>query len=178
MYTLTAIDFDANEYANQAGGYLSEYSDYLGSIGQASGADVIEKIALENSINPRVLLALLEYQSGWVNSFPNNPKTEDYPFGYIDANEKGLLNQVKWAVNQLSLGYYGWREGRLRELKFNDGAITRLQPDLNAGTVALLYYFAQLNNSQDWLHITNPEVGFSALYEQMFGSPWVRANSV
>jgi murein DD-endopeptidase MepM/ murein hydrolase activator NlpD len=178
VYTLSAIDFDANEYANQAGGYLSEYSDYLGSIGQSSGADVIAKIALENSINPRILLALLEYQSGWVTSFPNNSTAEDYPFGYIDANEKGLLNQVKWAVNQLSYGYYGWREGRLREIKFSDGATTRLQPDLNAGTVALLYYFAQLNNSQEWLQITNPEVGFSAVYEQMFGSPWVRANSV
>ena len=178
VYTLSGIDFDASDYVNQAGGYLSEYSEYLGSIGQSTGAEVIEKIALENSINPRILLALLEYQSGWVTGYPSNSKMEDYPLGYIDESQKGLLRQIKWAVNQLSFGYYGWREGRLNEIQFSDGAITRLQPDLNAGTVAVLYYFAQLNNSQDWLHITNPEVGFSALYEQMFGNPWVRANSV
>jgi hypothetical protein len=178
VYTLSAIDFDVAAYVSQAGGYLSEYSEYLGSIGQSSGAEVIEKIALENSINPRILLALLEYQSGWVYGYPNNSKAEDYPFGHIDEDKKGLLRQLKWAVNQLSIGYYGWREGRLNEIQFSDGTKSRLQPDLNAGTVAMLSYFAQKHNSQDWLHITNPEVGFPALYEQMFGNPWVRANTV
>ena len=178
VYTLSAIDFDTSSYVNQAGGYLSEYSDYLGSIGQSSGAEIIEKTALENSINPRLLLALLEYQSGWVYGQPSNLMSQDYPFGVVDLDEKGLLRQLKWAVNHLSIGYYGWREGRLNEIQFKDGATARLEPDLNAGTVALLYYFAQFHNSQDWLHVVNPEVGFPAVYEQMFGNPWMRANSV
>ncbi len=178
VYTLSAIDFDATSYVAQADGYLSKYSDYLGSIGQSSGAEIIEKIALENSINPRLLLALLEYQSGWVYGQPSNLMLEDYPFGIIDLDQKGLLRQLKLAVNHLSVGYYGWREGRLNEIQFKDGATARLEPDLNAGTVALLYYFAQFHNSQDWLHVVNPEVGFPAVYEQMFGNPWMRANSV
>jgi murein DD-endopeptidase MepM/ murein hydrolase activator NlpD len=178
VFTLSAIDFDVNGYVYQAGGYLNDYSEYLGSVGQSTGAEIIKKIALENSINPRILLALLEYQSGWVTGYPSNSQMKEYPLGHIDEEKEGLLRQIKWVVNQLSIGYYGWREGRLNEITFSDGATARLQPDLNAGTVALLYYFAQQHDSQDWLHVTHPEVGFPALYEAMFGNPWIRANSV
>jgi murein DD-endopeptidase MepM/ murein hydrolase activator NlpD len=178
VFTLSAIDFDVTSYVDQAEGYLSEYHEYLGSVGESTGAEIIAKISLENSINPRILLALLEYQSGWVTGQPRTSNMEDYPFGHIDEGEKGLLRQVKWAINQLSIGYYGWREGRLNRIQFSDGATARLQPDLNAGTVAVLYYFAQFYNSRDWLHVINSEVGFPAVYTQMFGNPWVRANSV
>jgi hypothetical protein len=178
VFTLSAIDFDVSFFVNQAGGYLSEYSEYLGSVGQSTGAEIIEKIALENSINPRILLALLDYQSGWVTGYPVNSIQEKYPMGYIDSKQEGLLRQLKWAVNQLSIGYYGWREGRINEIKFIDGATARLQPELNAGTVAVLHYFAQFYDTRDWLYHINPETGFPARYEQLLGSPWVRANSV
>ena len=179
VYTLSGIaGFDIQNYVTEQGGYLSTYRDYLGSAGNLSGAGIIAKIALENSINPRLLLALLEYQSSWVSGQPKNPTAEEYPYGLINADESGLLNQLKWAVNQLSIGYYDWREGRMNEIRFKDGATARLEPTLNAGTVAVLYYFAQLYDSRDWLHAINPETGFPALYEQMFGNPWVRANSV
>ena len=81
---------------------------------------------------------------GRFNPQPKNPTAEEYPYGLINADESGLLNQLKWAVNQLSIGYYDWREGRMNEIRFKDGATARLEPTLNAGTVAVLYYFAQL----------------------------------
>jgi hypothetical protein len=85
---------------------------------------------------------------------------------------------MKWAVNQLSIGYYGWREGRLSEIKFRDGITARLAPGLNAGTAALQYYFAQVYDSQQWLVAMDPETGFPAVYERMFGNPWARALTV
>ena len=179
VYTLSAIvGFDTQNYVSETGGHLSKHYEYLGSVGHSSGAEIVEKIALENSINPRLLLALFEYQSGWVLGEPATQTQLDYPFGLMDPDRKELVYQLKWAVNNLSIGYYDWREGRLNEIKFKDGATARLEPSLNAGTAALLYYFAQIYNSQDWLHAINPETGFPALYEQMFGNPWVRANSV
>ena len=179
VYTLSGIvGFDIQAYVAKQGGYLSSYREYLGSAGDLSGAEVVGKIALENSINPRLLLALLEYQSGWVLGQPATKTQRDYPYGLIDPDRKEFIYQIKWAVNQLSIGYYDWREGRMNEIKFKDGTAARLEPGLNAGTVALLYYFAQLYNSQDWLNATNPETGFPALYEAMFGNPWMRANSV
>lgn len=175
VYSPSAVDFDVEAYIARAGGYLSGYDEWLQSTRTTSGAAVVQRVALDNSINPRLLLALLEYQSGWVNGQPQNAAQSDYPLGYKDPNKKGLYRQLVWAINQLSVGYYNWREGRLLELQFSDGVSARLAPDLNAGTAALLYLFAQLYDSNAWLQVTNPEGGFPALYESMFGSPWLRA---
>jgi murein DD-endopeptidase MepM/ murein hydrolase activator NlpD len=177
VYSPSALDFDVNTFVEQSGGYLSDYSQYLATTGITSGPEVVQRIATENSINPRLLLALLEYQSGWV--FSQEPSGSiDYPLGKVNLRDKGLYKQLAWAVNQLSIGYYGWREGRLTEIKFKDGITARLAPDLNAGTAALQYYFAQLYESEQWVAALDLDSGFPALYESMFGSHWVRAMSV
>jgi LysM repeat protein len=177
VYSPSGIDFDVKAFVDQAGGYLSTYDQYLATTGVTSGPDVVARIAIENSINPRLLLALLEYQSGWVYSAQPGG-SEEYPLGKVNKRDAGLYKQLAWAVNQLSIGYYGWREGRLTEINFKDGITARLAPDLNAGTAALQYYFAQLYDSQEWVAALDPDQGFPALYERMFGSPWVRALSV
>ena len=178
VYALSAIDFNVENFVWEAGGYLRSYHVYLGSSGETFGGEIVREIALDNSINPRLLLALLEYQSGWVYGQPDTLMEQDYPLGKVSLSQKGLLRQLKWAVNQLSIGYYGWREGRLSEITFRDGVTAHLAPDLNAGTAALQYYFAQVYDSQGWLAAMDPETGFPALYEQMFGNPWPRAQVV
>jgi murein DD-endopeptidase MepM/ murein hydrolase activator NlpD len=135
-------------------------------------------VAIENSINPRLLLALLEYQSGWVYGECGNLAQQDYPLGHIILNRKGLYQQLAWAVNQLSIGYYGWREGLLTEIQFPDNVTARLAPDLNAGTVALQYYLAKVYDPQGWLMALDAAQGIPALYEKLFGSPWLRALDV
>jgi LysM repeat protein len=178
VFSFTSVDFDINTYVKGAGGYLDGYHEYLGTNGETYGADLIQLLAQDNSINPRLLLALLEYQSGWVTGRPSNLAASDYPMGQVDLDRKGLLRQMKWSVNQLSIGYYGWREGRLSEIEFQDGVTARLAPGLNAGTAALQYYFAQVYDSQGWLKAMDPEQGFPALYENMFGNPWGRARTI
>jgi murein DD-endopeptidase MepM/ murein hydrolase activator NlpD len=178
VFSPSAVDFDVREFVAQAGGYLSTFAQYLGTTGNTSGADVIYRVAIENSINPRILLALLEYESGWIYGTPENSDQIDYPMGLVVLREKGLYQQLTWAMSQLTSGYYGWREGRLVELNFSDGITARLSPDLNAGTTALQYFFAQRRDSQGWLEALDKESGFPALYERMFGSPWVRAQTV
>jgi LasA protease len=98
--------------------------------------------------------------------------------GLIDLSEEGLFHQLVWAVNQLSIGYYAYREGRLTEIHFSDGVTARLAPDLNAGTAALQYYFAQLYSGQQWLDALNPESGLPAVHNRMFGNMWERAAMV
>ena len=178
VFSPSAVDFDVSAFVEQAGGYLSRHSEYLASTGLTRSADIIARVAIENSINPRLLLALLEYQSGWVYGEPADLAKSDYPMGKIDLKYKSLYHQLTWAVNQLSIGYYDWREGRLTEIHFSDGITARLAPDLNAGTAALQYFFAQLNNSQDWLSALDPQAGLPTLHERMFGNPWVRARVV
>jgi murein DD-endopeptidase MepM/ murein hydrolase activator NlpD len=86
----------------------------------------------------------------------------------------GLYRQLGWAVNQLSLGYYGWRDGLITEFYFPNGTATRIPPTLNAGSVALQYLFAQLYDSDDWQRAVDIDEGLPALYARMFGNPWQR----
>jgi LasA protease len=175
VYSPSAIDFDVAVFVQAAGGHLSTYRQYLASTGMTSGAAVVARVAIENSVNPRLLLSLLEYESGWVYGEPKDTSHLEYPMGYVSPNEDGLYHQLTWAVNQLTIGYYGWREGYLTEFHFPEGVVARLAPDLNAGTAALQYVFAKLNDSQGWLRALDPLSGFPALHARMFGDPWQRA---
>ena len=180
VYSPSAIGFDVATFAASYPGYLNTYTEYLKSTGQTRGVDIVARVALDNSINPRLLLALLEYQGHWLtqSAMDLSSEAKTYPLGYHDARRKRLFHQLAWAVNQLSIGYYGWREGWLTEIVFADGVTARLAPDLNAGTVALQYLFAQLYPSTAWLQVMDPNQGFMALYRDLFGDPWARAHQV
>jgi LasA protease len=177
--TDTDFPVDVVEFVNQAGGYLSETREYEHST-LTHGGEIVKEIAQNNSINPFLLLALLEYQSHWVYGQPQNLAQLKYPLGYIDYDEDGLVNQLRWAVNQLSIGYYGWREGRLTEIVLENsqnssGYVTaRIEPSLNAGSVALQYYFSQIFDSDEWIQALDDDTGFITDYQEMFGSPEAR----
>ncbi len=178
VYSPSAVSFNTVTFAQEAGGYLSTYQEWHKSTGMKSGAEIVERVAVENSINPRLLLALLEYHSHWVYGRPSAPALIDYPMGLILPSAKGLYNQLVWAVNQLSAGYYAYREGRLTEIRFKDGVKMRLAPDLNAGTVGLQYYFAQIYTSQEWMQALDAQSGLPGVHATMFGDPWARARTV
>ena len=102
----------------------------------------------------------------------------DYPMGYQNPFYKGMFSQMVWAVNQLSIGYYGWRTGMITELSFPDGTHLRLDPRLNAGTVAIQYLLSKLHSQSQWSQMIDPNNGFPAMYAQLFGDPWARGDSV
>jgi len=178
IFSATAVNFDLESYVRKAGGHLSKFREYLGSTGWVEGDKAIARLASENSINPRLLLGLLEYESRWVRGEPVDILHSDYPMGFEDFRYKGMYIQMVWAVNQLSIGYYGWRSGTLTQLKFPDGTQLRLDPRLNAGTVAIQYLFSRLHSQSQWSQIINPDTGFPAMYTEMFGDPWTRADIV
>ncbi len=177
VFSPSALDFDIDTFIAEAGGYLSTYRQYIVDDWYDAG-DVIRKVAIEDSINPRLLIALLEYQSNWVYGYPANLAQEKYPMGIILPEKDGLYKQLALAVKHLSAGYYGWREGRLANLEFTDGTSMRLAPNVNAGSVAIQYFFANFYDSQRWQGTLYGEDSLPVLYEHMFGSPWVRAQSV
>jgi LasA protease len=178
VFSGTAVNFNIDNFVSQAGGTLSSYREYLGTTGWTTGAGEIKRAAYDNSINPRLLLGVLEYESHWVRGQPIDALHVDYPMGYQNELNKGLFLQLEWAVNQLSIGYYGWRAGTLTTLKFADGTSLRIDPRLNAGTVAIQYLFAQLHSQSQWAQIINSNQGFSTSYNDMFGDPWSRGDVV
>jgi LasA protease len=163
--------FDTIEYVSQAGGYLSTYQEYMRSTGYTSAAEILERAARENSINPRLLLALLEYQCSCVTGPLREDVNPDFLIGLDDPSRKGLYRQLGWVINQLSLGYYGWRRGLLADLKFAEGLPSRLAPDLNGGSASLAYLFSRLFDREAWEKAMSLEGGFASLYREMFSDP-------
>lgn len=174
----STVNFDIEEFTQGAGGYLSNYKEYLGTTGITTGADIIKRVALEYSINPRLLLSLLEYQSGWVYGEPINELQKSYPFGYINKDSKDLYRQAVWAAGEIASGYYGWREGTIVAITFPDKSILRLAPELNSGTVGIMAYFSKLLNLSEWAGALYTETGLIDLHENMFGNPWIKAQEV
>jgi len=178
VFSPSAADFNIDAYVKQAGGYLSTYRQYLGSTEWTSGSDIIKRVALDNSINPRILLALLEYKAHWVFGQPQNLAETFYPLGVLDRERRDLYAQLNWAVDNLSIGYYSWRQGRLTAFTFPDGTSIRTDPRLNAGTVAIQYLFSLQENMREWGGDLYNRESFPATYEKMFGNPWIIAQSV
>ena len=178
VYSPTSLDFAIKTYVKDAGGYLSTgYSEYVYNATH-TGAEVVQIVAQENSFNPRLLLALLQYQANWVTGQPGNMAQSEYPLGNLDVNYRGLYKQLSWTIRQLSIGYYGWRTGKITSLTFKDQTSLRLSPELNAGTVAVAYFFAKFYDQREWARVLYSNDSFPALYEKMFGSPWVRTQPI
>lgn len=171
----SSIDFDTQSFVDQAGGYLAGYNEAVYAFDVMSGADIIDKVATEFAIHPRLLLALLEYQSGWVyGSRPDNEFDQYYPLG-IKLDAVGLYHQLVQAAGVIESGYYGWREGTVVTAEFKDGWKLRLAAELNCGSVGLMQFFASLSRFEDWSNDLYGENGFLATYSKMFGDPWLIA---
>jgi murein DD-endopeptidase MepM/ murein hydrolase activator NlpD len=168
VYSPRVEGFDTQDYVSRNGGYLSNHQEYMRSTGLTSGAEIVERVALENSIHPRLLLALLEYQCGCVLGSIVDGIEPEYLMGVDDPNRKGLYRQLGWVVNQLSLGYYGWRRGMLSDLAFQSGTAVHLPPDLNAGSVSIAYLFSRLYDREGWDRAMDPQEGFKTLLDSMF----------
>lgn len=173
IYSPSTTDFQVGDFIEDGGGYLSTYSEKVnGKL--LSGEEIVQKVAVENSINPRLLLALLEYRSGWVFGDPLDAALINYPIGFNVPDYKGLYYELVLTATHLGVGYYGWRAGSLTSLRFEDGSAARLSPGLNAGTVALQNFFAKLSDQDEWREYLYGEEGFIPLHQQMYGDPWMR----
>jgi len=172
VFSPHAAEFDVVAFAEEQGGYLTEYREYVGDAWH-SGPEVVALAARDNSINPRLLLAFLEQESGWVTD-PTAPVGNDfdYPMGEVDPQIPGLYRQLAWLANELGNGYYGWRSGALTDVRLQDGEQVRLAPALNAGTVALQYYFSLTASGYDQWSTLIDMNGFMAQYRSFFGDPW------
>lgn len=176
IYSPTAADFDTQAYLQAVGGFLSTYSEQVDGE-RKSGAQIIQLVAEEFSVSPRLLLAFLEHRSGWVLGTPANPD-RDYPIGFHASGQRGLYKELAMVGTHFTIGYYGWRSGVLTTLKFADGRQARLNPLINVGTAGVQNLFAKFYDPKDWFEVLYGSENFLGLYVLMFNDPWVRAASV
>lgn len=163
-------DFNLSEYISQSGGYLAFLQQEVGNE-TLSGIEIVQRVADNHSINPRLLLAFVEFRSGWVFRYDTSPNTT-HPLGLDIPNYEGFYLELSVAARMINTGYYAWREGKLSEITFTDLKSQRIPSNLNAGSVGILYLFAQLYPSYTLNDVLNGEGGFIPLYTSMFGDPW------
>lgn len=173
----TAADFDVAGYISQAGGYLSTYTERV-SKETLTGAQIVQRVATESSVNPRFLLAWIELRTGWVVGRHPAPQDPYYPLGFKIPNWERLYKELVISSTHLHLGYYGWREGSLSEITFRNGYKLRLAPGLNAGTVGLQNLFTRLYDQEEWDAALYGVDGIAAVYRNMFGEPWARSTAM
>lgn len=168
VYGPIAGTFDVDAFLLSKGGYLASYTqDVNGET--LSGAQALERIAQDYSINPRLLLTLVEYRSGWVTN-PSPVETSN-PFGYISDWYSGFYRQLAWASIQLNSGYYRWRDGSATNWVLSDSSLVPIDPTINAGTAGVQNFFGKLDGYPAWLTDVSP-TGFFATYSALFGYPF------
>lgn len=177
IYGPTGGDFNASEYGFEAGGFLASYSEPVNDK-VLMGPDIVQRVAIETSTNPRLLLAFLEYQSGWVSGFPLNAEADHYPIGYGATADPGLYKELMITARLLAQGFYEWRDGTRVQLTFYGGGEGRLDPRLNAGSAAIMRVFASLYRQNNWQEKMVGASSFPDFYQQMFGDYWERAAAV
>lgn len=173
----SAVDFDIKAYINDSGGFLKSYEEIVD--GQmVSAAQIIERVSEEASVSPRILLAFLEYRSGWVTQQTVDPKSINYPIGFRVPGYKGLYLELVLTGTHLNAGYYGWRSALKTSLKFPDGSTARMSPTINAGTAGVQNLFSKFYSKSRWFDVLYSPGSFIETYITMFGDPWERAARV
>jgi len=168
FYSPSAVGFDTISVAAQFGGKLNRYSEKLEDGTTLRGAEIVQRVADEFSVNPRLLLAVLEYRSGWVSSEGKTGITEDYPLGLKDANRKGLYKQLSWAANEMTRGYTLWELSAVAVWTLSDGAVMRVDATINGATAGIQYLLSLLLDKAEWKTAVSPD-GFFAVYQRLFG---------
>ena len=172
IYGPATTYFDVADFTAQQGGYLAAYQEVVDG-SPLSGPAIVTRVAREYSVNPRLLLALLEYRSGWVTSAQQPDETAiSYPLGwYADAHRSGLYLQLAWAADQLNYGYYLWRAHGIYSWLLADGSVYTIAPTINAGTAGVQYLMGRFHGKDTWEGSLGAG-GLIAVYRQLFDEPF------
>lgn len=162
------VGFNTTAFVNAHDGWLKTYRTYAGDAWR-TGPELVDFVATNYSVSPRLLLALLEYQGGALTQ--PQPPVDKYLLGHRQVYYESIYLQLVWAANTLNNGYYRWRDGSLLEFDLADGILTRPDPWQNAASVSLQYYFSRIYGSGNFQSATG-SMGFIQTYKELFGDPW------
>jgi len=164
----TSVGFNTAAFVSDHSGWLNGYRAYAGGDWR-SGAEIVDYVATNYSINPRLLLALLEYQGKALSA--KQPPVRSNILGFTRPYWNTPYLQLVIAANTLNNGYYGWRTGDLLKFEGRDGNLILPDPWQNAGSVAIQYYFSKILPESGYTTAIGPE-GFIKTYIEVFGNPW------
>jgi len=170
VYGPRDVDFDIVSFVNAQPGWLKNVRDTVGEKTR-SGAEVIYYVSQLFSVSQKLILSILEFQTGALSN-PDIPEDiNGYLLGNRDPLHKGFAQQIIWLANFLNNQYYRWRDGTFTTYKHSDGRLEKPDPWQNAATVSLQYYYSQIMN-RDRYNLAVSELGLLNTYVQYFNDPW------
>jgi LysM repeat protein len=171
----THVGFDVAAFVAGQAGPLGAYVEAVNGE-TLGGAEIVERVARDFSVGPRVLLAMLEARSGFVTgSAVADAGGADYPAGLVDPSRSGLWLQLNWLADRLNGGYYDWKTRGNRILMLRDGAVLAGDESLGPGSFAVQRALALQSTSAELA----PRIeAFIAAYQALFGDPWSREAAV
>lgn len=172
VYAPASALFDLEEEVRRWDGQLNRYRELVEGE-ERTGVEILQRVAQRYSVNPRLLLALLEYQSGWLTRSDVAPLSLNYPMGFVKDGWEGLFSQLSWAADRLNAGYYLWRAGWAGPYVLADGSSVTPGEGINAGTAGVQYLFSQIQPEAIWRQMVG-EDGFYLVNTLLFGNPFDR----
>lgn len=170
VYGPVSATLDISAFVTQHNGYLKNYTEEVDGV-SLSGAEIVQRICYEYSVNPRLLLSVLEYQSGWVTRTQQDASYIKYPIGRFETNREGLYRQLAWTADNLNKAYYRYQIDALAYVILSDGSLVMLSNVINPGTAAVQYLMAQLSDQSAYQRAIS-ESGVYAIYNNFFGIPF------
>ncbi len=172
VFSPALFDFDVQIFLSSRSSQLANCKEEIEQQ-YWTAAEIVKFNAHYFSINPQVLLTLLQLQSGVVDNPASDPDALDYAMGYYSPEFSGLYKQVNWAAQQLFAGFYGrkYHDGD-KALVFKDGTSRTADMDLTPGTFALHYMLAKTTDELSWKGLVGRGSGsFYQTFVELFGDP-------
>jgi len=170
IYGPAARDFNVEAFVAQYGGYLLSYqTEVEGRV--LSGTQIVQLVADRQSVNPRLLLSVVEYLSGWVTH--SSTTDIEFPLGFEQPGYEDLYQQLTWAANLMNLGFYGRSEGGLTSFDVGDEIRLDFDPGVNDGTAGIQLFFGAYPEMtfDNWQRDVGPD-GLFATFDNLFGNPF------
>ena len=162
--------YNLQDFVQHSKGWLKSYVEVVDGV-ETPGVDIVQRVAEDYSINPRLLLAIMEYQSQALTNPNADHDQKIHPVGHLESWRVGLYNQLAWAANELNRGYYLWKVNGISLWLLSDNNAVPIDPTLNAGTAAIQHLFSKISSYSSWVRDVSPD-GFYAAYQQWFGYPF------
>lgn len=129
---------------------------------QTTAAQAIEAYTSYYSLNPRILLTLLELGPKLLTDPQPAPETISRPFGAVGP--EGFTKQVEWAVREIRAGFGPYSEPPV--LHFTDGGSATLDTKQEASLLAVARFLAQGHTQAEWRALVD---GYAPLYTKLWG---------
>lgn len=177
-----SANFDVATFINQQPGYIRFATDEV-DIRLENGAafsrqetaiQIIDRVSREYSIDPRLLLIILEFRAGWLSNPQPLESLLERPIvsAAIAPNAEGLYNQLSWTANELNRAYYGWKYRGLVTLTLSDGSRVLFNPELNPASIAVQYLLSLDGTPANIWQSEVDFIGLYSTYAQYFGDPF------